>query len=114
MTIKNLTAFPKADLVFGHNLNVIVGENGAGKTHLLKMAYSVLAVSAEEGRKPNSAAPTKSLYQTRLADKLIGVFRPEALGRLARRTQGRKRCDISLSFEKKNWAIFLYRLPICY
>ena len=58
MTIKNLTVFPKADLNFGHNLNVIVGENGSGKTHLLKMAYSVLAISAEEGRKPNSAAPT--------------------------------------------------------
>lgn len=105
MTIKNLTVFPDADLEFGRNLNVIVGENGAGKTHLLKIAYSVLAVSAEEGRKPNSAAPTKSFFQTRLADKLIAVFRPEALGRLARRMQGRKRCDISMTFEKRSWDI---------
>ena len=101
MTIKNLTVFPAADLQFARQLNVIVGENGAGKTHLLKMAYSVLAASWEEGRKPTSTAPTKAGLQVRLADKLVNVFRPEALGRLARRRQGRERCDIALSFDKK-------------
>ena len=98
MAIKNLTVFSEADLIFGRNLNVIVGENGAGKTHLLKMAYSVLATSWEEGRKPNVSAPKKTLLQTRLADKLVNVFRPETLGRLARRKQGRERCDIRLAF----------------
>jgi energy-coupling factor transporter ATP-binding protein EcfA2 len=98
MTIKNLTVFPSADLHFGKNLNVIVGENGAGKTHLLKLAYSVLAVSAEEGRKPQPITPTKTTLQTRLASKLVNVFRSESLGRLARRKQGRERCDIRLMF----------------
>lgn len=98
MSIRNLTVFPNADLEFARNINVFVGENGSGKTHLLKMAYSVLAVSAEEGRKSQSALPTKTLLQTRLANKLVNVFRPESLGRLARRKQGRERCDIRLSF----------------
>lgn len=102
MTIKNLTVFPEADLQFGKNLNVIVGENGAGKTHLLKVAYSVLAASWEEGRKPNAQTPTKTVLQTRIADKLVNVFRPESLGRLARRKQGRERCDIQLTFEKRD------------
>jgi predicted ATPase len=105
MTIKNLTVFPDADLKFGPDLNVFVGENGAGKTHLLKLAYSVLASSAEEGRKPNATLPTKSAYQMRLADKLVNVFRAESLGRLARRKQGRERCDISLAFERADWNI---------
>ncbi|PTQ91594.1 AAA15 family ATPase/GTPase [Nitrosomonas nitrosa] len=105
MIIKNFTVFSKSDLEFGRNLNVIVGENGTGKTHLLKLAYSVLATSAEEGRKPHATSPTKSVYQTRLADKLVNVFRPEALGRLARRKQGRERCDITLIFEQSNWNI---------
>jgi energy-coupling factor transporter ATP-binding protein EcfA2 len=96
MHIKNLTVFPDADLILGRNLNVIVGENGAGKTHLLKIAYCVLASSWDEGRKPNATAPTKALLQGRLADKLVNVFRPETLGRLARRKQGRERCDIQV------------------
>jgi len=106
MTLKNLTVFSEADLEFGRNLNVIIGENGAGKTHLLKMIYSVLAVSAEEQRKPRGllspSLPTKSFLQTRLADKLVNIFRPESLGRLAKRKQGRQRCDIHLVFEQSN------------
>lgn len=105
MSINNLTVFPEASLTFARNLNVIVGENGTGKTHLLKMAYSVLAVSAEEGRKPNAPLPTKSVVQTRCADKLINVFRPESLGHLARRKQGRERCDIRLTFARSDWNI---------
>ena len=98
ISIKNLTVFPEAELKFGRNLNVIVGENGTGKTHLLKILYSVLAVSGEAKKKSSSLSPTKSLYQMQLAEKLVNVFRPEQLGRLARRKQGRERCDINISF----------------
>ena len=34
--LKNFTVFPDANLEFGKQLNVIVGENGLGKTHVLK------------------------------------------------------------------------------
>lgn len=101
LQVKNFTAFGQATLSFGKHLNVIVGENGTGKTHLLKLAYSVLAASWEEGRKPNAGPPVKSVLQVRLADKLVSVFRPEALGRLARRRQGRERCDVALRFAEK-------------
>lgn len=101
LSIKNLTVFSEANLQFSRHLNVIVGENGTGKTHLLKIAYSALAISWEEGRKPTSSLPTKALMQTRLAEKLVNVFRSESLGRLARRRQGRERCDIKLKFKNK-------------
>ena len=97
MAIKNLTVFSDANLKFSKNINVIVGENGSGKTHLLKIAYSIVAVCAE-GNKTHAIAPTKSALQAKIADKLMGVFRPEALGRLARRKQGRERCDIRARF----------------
>jgi energy-coupling factor transporter ATP-binding protein EcfA2 len=103
--VKNFTVFSKADFNFSKHLNVIVGENGAGKTHVLKLAYSVLATSWEAGRKPSAAPPSKAALQTHLADKLVNVFRPEALGRLARRRQGRERCDVKLSCANSGWDI---------
>jgi len=101
--IANLTVFAETHLDFSRGLNVIVGSNGSGKTHLLKALYSIPAASWEEGGRSlqgllQAGAPTKSALQAKLADKFVGVFRPEALGRLARRVQGRSRCRIKLSF----------------
>jgi len=103
LNIRNFTVFPEANLQFSPQLNVIVGENGTGKTHLLKIAYSALSTSWEEGKRPSSNSPTKTLLQARLADKITGVFQPESLGRLARRKQGRGRCDIRLGFENAQY-----------
>lgn len=102
LKLSRFTVFSDATLRFSKNLNVIIGENGTGKSHLLKIAYSSLAVSAKEGTKKHPNAPTKAILQTSLADKIVGVFRPEALGRLASRKQGRERCDVGLSFSDDN------------
>lgn len=103
--IRNLTVFKQADLDFAPGLNVIVGENGSGKSHLLKALYALIAASAQEGARPliddQPRAPTKTGLQKALADKLIGVMRPESLGRLARRKQGRIRCELGLEFDSQ-------------
>lgn len=98
MTIKNLTKFAEADLSFSSGLNVIIGENGCGKSHLLKSAYALIAASEEEGRKGGATTPTKTGMQKAYAEKLVNVLRPEALGRLTRRKPGRERCELALSF----------------
>lgn len=97
LTIRSLTLFPEETLGFSGGMNVIIGENGTGKTHLLKAAYSLLAVSAQAAEAGESS-PTKSYLQKALADKLVGVFRPDSLGRLASRQQGRSRCELEASF----------------
>ena len=97
LRITNFTAFGHAELEFAAGLNVVIGENGLGKTHLLKLPYAAMAVSAEEGRRSN-ARPTKALLRVRLAEKLVNVFRPESLGRLVRRRCGRSRCDVQVAF----------------
>ena len=99
MHIQNFTLFEDVALEFGPQLNVFVGENGSGKTHLLKLAYSVLAWSAKEGLSSKDSAPTKAAFQPGLAKKLVNVFKPDNLGRLARRQQGVQRCDISIAYE---------------
>ena len=90
LTLKNFTAFPQARLEFARHLNVIAGENGMGKTHLLKLPYAAMAVSAEEGRK-RSGRPTKKVLEARLAERL---------GRLALRRRGRSRCEVKLRFSE--------------
>ena len=103
--ITNFTVFKQADLTFARGLNVIVGANGTGKTHLLKLPYAVMAMSAEEGKK-RSEPPTKALLQTRIAEKLSNVFRPEdRIGRLVHRQQGRNRCDVQLRFTAAKTAL---------
>ena len=105
LALRNFTVFPEADFRFARGLNVIVGENGTGKTHLLKLPYAVMAVSAEEGRKRNGR-PTKTRLQTRIAEKIVNVFRPEGrIGRLARRQTGRSRCEVMMGFSEAGTSV---------
>ena len=62
-----------------------------------------MAVSAELGRNQLSSQPSKTLLQPRMAQKLVDVFRAESLGRLARRQQGRNRCEVRVGFNNSRW-----------
>ncbi|QTX21569.1 AAA family ATPase [Comamonas aquatica] len=92
-SIKNFGPLPNGEYQFAAGLNVIVGENGLGKSQLLKLLYAVLKVNAD------AKDFTKAALQKAYADKLVGVFRPDALGRLAKRKQGRERCEVRLEMD---------------
>lgn len=105
LQLDHFTVFQRARLTFGRNLNVIVGENGTGKSHILKAAYSGIAASATsqngwgsggwgEGTWGGSAARD-------LTAKLRGVFRPDGIGRLVRR--GSEKCRMSFHFEETDF-----------
>lgn len=56
ITLENFTVFPKAKIEFSPGLNVFVGENGTGKTHLLKLGFALLnAIRRAEGGEPFGA-----------------------------------------------------------
>lgn len=38
--LENFTVFEKLDIEFGKGINVFIGENGMGKTHIMKLLYS--------------------------------------------------------------------------
>lgn len=100
ITLKNFTSFKDATFEFAPGLNVFVGENGTGKTHALKVAYSAIYVLAKSGAQPNTTAPAKAQLQASIADKLVAVFRPDELGRLARRDRrGKQRAEVKCRFE---------------
>lgn len=94
LKIGNFAAFRQADLTFAKGLNVFVGENGTGKTLLMRLPYAVMRLLADLSR--SGELPAKSVLQRRIAEKIVAVARPESLGRLARRQQGRQRCEVSL------------------
>lgn len=90
-TLKNFGPLPNGEYRFSSGLNVVVGENGLGKTHLLKLLYAIVKVHAD------SQDFTKTALQKAYAEKLVGVFRPDALGRLVKRKQGNDRCEVALT-----------------
>jgi hypothetical protein len=74
-------------LKFTSGINVIIGPNSAGKSHLMKLAY-VLHRAVE-------TAQVKDL-----ALRLEGVFRPDELGRLVRRAPGRRKATVKAQFSE--------------
>jgi energy-coupling factor transporter ATP-binding protein EcfA2 len=80
--IENFTVFDDIEFQFGKGVNVIIGDNGTGKSHLLKLAYAISTVAVTAGKQ--ESAPAKADLQRQIAAKLVNVFRPDALGRLVR------------------------------
>ena len=76
--LERFTAFEKVDIRLSPGINVFIGENGTGKTHLLKVAYAACDITKTKGS---------------LASKLIRTFQPyqQRLGRLVYRTSGSSR-----------------------
>lgn len=93
-TFQSFTTVPNGKWQFAAGLNVVIGENGLGKSHVLKALYALLKVQA--GRAEDL---TKTTLERAYADKLVRVMRPESLGRLVKRKQGLDRCEIRLDMQ---------------
>ena len=85
--LKRFTAFEELDFKPSPGVNAIIGANGTGKTHLMKVAYAACDVSKTGNRFP---------------EKLVNVFRPSKLypGRLLKRRRGRSQCSIEVSHDR--------------
>ena len=81
--LERFTAFQKNMIDFSPGLNVLIGANGTGKTHLMKVAYAVCDISKTK---------------TDFADKLVRVFLPSerAIGRLVKRQKKSTRCVVEV------------------
>lgn len=91
--LENFTAFNKLDLQFSPGVNVIIGENGTGKTHLIKLLYAATAISTGEDKEKG------------FARKLAGVFNPYQgrMTRLIRRQRGLPAAKISIKRDDQVW-----------
>lgn len=79
--LKNFTAFKEADLKFSPDLNIIIGENSTGKTHLLKLGY--LFCNAWPGLMENNHTLGKQRTEEYFGQRLQGLFKPLKIGNLS-------------------------------
>jgi AAA15 family ATPase/GTPase len=90
--IENFTVFKKEKLGFFDGLNVVIGENGLGKTHLLKIIYGLTLIHTFK-------------Y---LNENIIGIFKTESWTNLI--SWNKNTSIISLSFNKnKSIAFSIYK-----
>ncbi len=95
--LDNFTVFESLDLEPSPGINVLVGANGTGKTHLMKVCYAACDVSY-------TGDP--------FAAKLNGVFLPsgnpsERLERLVNRSSGSETAEVRLSREEAEFNVSL-------
>lgn len=83
LRFERFTAFEELDIEISPGINIFIGANGTGKTHLLKAAYAACDI-------------TKT--GVNYAEKLIRIFLPSgrALGRLVKRRKGSSRGIIEI------------------
>lgn len=88
----------QADAEMSPQLNVVVGDNGSGKSQLLKLIYSsVFSINDRPGQGGNKDL-LKTGLERQLAQKFLGTFRPDELGRLVTRQRGSGRAEIDIKF----------------
>jgi len=79
LTLENFTVFEQVSLRFSSSLNVFIGVNGTGKSHVLKLIYALM--KAREDR--ILEFPDVAQVPLDVIKKLRGVFKPDD-GRLER------------------------------
>jgi predicted ATPase len=91
---EKFTAFEKLDIRFSPGVNIFVGENGTGKTHILKAAYSACDISKNKGG---------------FAEKINNVFYPseKQIGRLVKRSSISTKGSVEVSRKIDNKIITL-------
>ncbi len=89
MALERFTAFKTLDIDFSPGINVLIGENGSGKTHILKAVYAACDVAGKNED---------------FAEKLANVYLPmdRNLGRLVHRQRGRARGTVTVFRGKKS------------
>ncbi len=93
VVLEEFSGFAPQKFDFCPGLNVLIGINGSGKSHLMKLLYSIWKTWEVHGE-----AETGDL-EIFLKQKLASVFKPQGnkLERLVRRRRGQNTAKVSLS-----------------
>ena len=100
--LQRLSAFADVDLALAPGINVLLGANSTGKTHVLKWLYATLKTFEQPIEAGEAALP-------RLKQKLAGVFLPDKrqVGRLVQRGLGARGGSVRLAVDGRDLAFDL-------
>lgn len=103
LNLENFTVFADAQLEFSPGINVIIGENGTGKTHLLKAAYCFSRAWPDlmQKRLPLSPSRAKGYFE----ERLINLYQPSYLADLIR--WGHSQCKLMAAIDAYFPEIFI-------
>ena len=95
LTLNEISSFEQAEFNFSSGINVLIGANSTGKSHVMKAAYSLLSVCEKIHR---NKINTRDQVADEAKSKLLGVFKPDSVGRLVRRKRGRHSGTVHLTY----------------
>lgn len=95
LALNKFTAFNEAEFAFSPGINVLIGANSTGKSHVMKIIYSLLKLCE---RADLAGIRAQSELEKGLKDKLSGVFKPTTVGHLVRRGKGNRKAEVSLVY----------------
>lgn len=96
LELSNFTTFEDIDIAFSEGINVIIGANSTGKTHLMKVMFSLLKANEEILKNEAFSIDQK---QRAFADMLLEVFKPDELGRLVKRKRGTANSELKMTLQ---------------
>jgi len=82
LKLNNFTVFKELEIDFSSKINIIIGENGTGKSHLLKAAYALCSANTIDEK----FHETENDLIPAITDQLVRVFMPpdNKLGKMRR------------------------------
>ena len=110
IVIENFTVFNSENLGFSDGLNVVVGENGGGKSHLLKLLYSLLIVidHIAHSKYPKKIFPGGDSVISEVINMfLMEIFKPDELDNLI--SHNKDKCSININLGKTSILFDLIR-----
>lgn len=103
ITLKNFTVFEDVSIEFREGINVLIGENATGKTHLLKLLYSACKSNREDtdfGSKIVRTMLPDGMNLARLVTRKTGNLRSSVQVSAIEEETGKKR-QLSITFDRK-------------
>lgn len=101
ISLQGFTGFTDNSFTFSNGINIFIGKNGTGKTHVLKCLASVLQARNEFQQKQTNS---KEQFEYILAENIIHYFKPDLIGNLVNKNIASGKSTVSVDIDGKGLA----------